>query len=1083
MFDTNYRLQKLKHIAVSKGGLCLSDKYVNTKTKLKFECDKGHGWECLDNNILKGSWCPQCGIEKRASKSRDNIEIFKQIAEEKGGKCLSDTYINALNTLEFECNKGHNWKAQPQRIKLGQWCRKCSYKTVAAKLKLDISELQNAAKLKGGKLLSTEFVNVGTKLLWECANGHQWFSAASNIRSGKWCKKCSSKKGSEPQKLSLEHYAEIAESKGGKLLSTEYVNSQSKLLWQCANKHQWFAIANQVKHRSWCKECTKVITAKKRRTPIEFFKEYAISKGGICLTDEYQNQKTRLIFQCSQKHQWTTAGSSLKSKNTWCPYCASPSLADTPKLKQQRLLELQKSAKERGGKLLSTEYINTKTKYKFQCAGGHTWATSIDVIRGGSWCKKCATKIVSDSQKDDLQTFVDIAISKGGKCLSTEYINATHKLLFECAEGHQWLGRPQGIKTRGTWCRKCYGTAKSDIEEMKSIATARGGSCLSSEYITDAVKLKWQCCEGHIWEASPNNIKHDKWCPTCSEGLGERICRLFFQRYFGFHFIKVRPDWLRNSKGFLLELDGYSKELNLAFEHQGRQHYSEISFFSKRISYDEEKRILCKERGVTLIEIPEVLSDTKIKDLKPFIIQECRKNNIELPANINEIEITPLEIFTFTKNQERRLLAQRAEAKIISQGGGLIETHLSDKGISFKVICSNNHHWSISNTNLFRDKWCPYCKREATRSIHFKKEDAAKPEEVHRQKLAVKKLLKEDYNKSDRKDLSIQKMLAVANSKGGECISTEYLTDIIPLLWRCEKGHEWQATPNRIKNGGWCPSCSGTVKTTFEDIIHRIEKRGGKCFSNSFTNNYSKLDVECKHNHKFSTTVKSIKMDCWCPKCAIDERARKKRLSIDDMTLLAKRKNGKCLSTSYTNGTTKLLWECGSGHQFHSRPGNVKTGYWCPKCATNKIVEKAAYERKKLIEEILSNRQGKAVSIDTSFNRQSETTWQCKNGHTWKSRIGNIIDGHWCPRCSNKENWNKKKTTIEEVNEFAQSKGGDCLSNEYIDAISKLIFRCKEGHAWTAIWSNIKSKGSWCPQCASKHRWDKRRQKESTLTL
>ncbi len=771
-------IEKLKQIALSKGGLCLSDKYVNSKTKLQFKCVNGHTWESISSNIIKGSWCPTCGIEKRASQSRDNIGIFKRIATEKGGKCLSDNYINALHTLEFECNKGHRWRAQPQRIKIGQWCRKCSYKTIAAKNKLDISELQNAAIENGGKLLSAEFTNVRIKLLWECAKGHQWLSAASNIRSGNWCKKCSSKKGSEPQKLSLEHFAEIAVSKGGKLLSTEYVNSQSKLFWECANGHQWFASANQVKHRSWCKECANVVTAKKRRTPIEYFKEYAIGKGGICLTENYVNQKTRLTFQCSKGHQWTVGGGSLKGKETWCRYCSSPWLADTPELKKQRFVELKKIAEERGGKLLSTEYINTKTKYDFQCASGHSWSTSLDVIRGGSWCKKCATKIVSESQKDNLQTFIDIAISKGGKCLSTEYINATNKLTFVCSEGHQWLGRPQGIK-RGNWCRKCYGTAKSDIEEMKSIASARGGSCLSLDYVTDAIKLKWQCSEGHTWEATPNNIKRDKWCPICSEGLGERICRLFFQKIFGFEFIKVRPDWLISSKGFPLELDGYCEELKLAFEHQGRQHYKTISMYSKREHYDEEKRVLCEANKISLIEIPEILTDTKIKDLKQVILQECFKQNVSVPIKTKDIEITPYEIFTYTKTEERRQLVERARKFIENKNATLIDTSLLDNGIYFKVQCKENHQWNILSYNLFKNKWCPKC--------------------------AINE-------RANKKRGTIEEMQEIAKSRGGICLSKKYVSSQHKLQWECASKHQWLCSPNKIKAGSWCLFCAGSRK-------------------------------------------------------------------------------------------------------------------------------------------------------------------------------------------------------------------------------------------------------------------------------
>lgn len=836
----------------------------------------------------------------------------------------------------------------------------------------------------------------------------------------------------------------------------------------------------------------------KHSTPVEFFKKYAISRGGVCLTDKYENQKTRLTFRCAKNHEWTTGGGSLKSRNSWCPYCANPSLANSPELKQERLAALQQLAESKGGKLLSTEYVNSKNKLSFMCSEGHTWNTVAHSVEIGCWCKKCATKIVSETQRDNLQTFIDIAIEKGGKCLSTEYINASNQLLFECAEGHQWMGRPGGIK-RGTWCRKCYGTAKSDIEEMKSIAAERGGSCLSSEYVTDAVKLAWQCCEGHIWEASPNNIKHDKWCPTCSEGLGERICRLFFQRFFGFDFVKVRPTWLRNSKGFLLELDGYCEELGIAFEHQGRQHYSDVSFFSKRIRYDEEKRNLCQLRGIKLIEIPEVLNDIKIKDLKPFIIKECEKNSIELPDNIRQLEITPLEIFTYTKNQERRLLAQKAEAKIISKGGTLLGTHLTDKGISFEILCANKHRWSITNSNLSRDRWCPMCRQEISSNLRLAKKETARQKADARQELLAEKqrlhsaskqkaetrkllaVVKNSHPKADRKQLSIQKMLAVANAYGGECLSEKYVNDTTPLLWTCDNEHQWSATPNRIKNGGWCPECASNKKGSFAQITQLVLSRGGKCHSDSYVNNYTKVELECEHKHRFTTTVKSLKRGSWCPQCAIEERARKKRLSIDDMHLLASRKHGKCLSTLYTNSTTKLLWECENGHQFYSKPGNVQTGYWCPKCAVDNIVDKAAKQRKIIVEQILKDKQGEIISIDTNFGRKDEAIWRCKKGHEWKTRIENILDGHWCPRCSNSENWNDKKTSIREVRQFAQSKGGDCLSPSYDTAKTKLTFICKEGHTWSALWHNVKSKGCWCPKCASKHRWDIRKKESQSF--
>ncbi len=56
------------------------------------------------------------------------IEEMRSIAEERGGKCLSDTYAGAMTKLTWECAEGHQWEAKPNNIKSGSWCRKCSHK-------------------------------------------------------------------------------------------------------------------------------------------------------------------------------------------------------------------------------------------------------------------------------------------------------------------------------------------------------------------------------------------------------------------------------------------------------------------------------------------------------------------------------------------------------------------------------------------------------------------------------------------------------------------------------------------------------------------------------------------------------------------------------------------------------------------------------------------------------------------------------------------------------------------------------------------------------------------------------------------
>ena len=119
-----------------------------------------------------------------------------------------------------------------------------------------------------------------------------------------------------------------------------------------------------------------------------------------------------------------------------------------------------------------------------------------------------------------IQVMNKIAKQRGGECLSDDYVNSQAKLKWRCNEGHEWEATPNNIK-KGTWCPVCRYNERGKkrrltIENMMSIASERGGKVLSKDYITSYTKLKWHGAEGHIWEATPNNIRSGRWCPFCS---------------------------------------------------------------------------------------------------------------------------------------------------------------------------------------------------------------------------------------------------------------------------------------------------------------------------------------------------------------------------------------------------------------------------------------------------------------------------------------------------------------------------------------------------------------------------------------
>jgi|SRR3989344_8398456 len=109
----------------------------------------------------------------------------------------------------------------------------------------------------------------------------------------------------------------------------------------------------------------------------------------------------------------------------------------------------------------------------------------------------------------------ELANSRHGKCLSTNYKNNKIKLEWQCSKGHIWNAVTGDIKD-GHWCPYCGGSAKKSIQDCKRIAAEKGGQCLSNEYTNNKTMLKWKCEKSHIWESSAHNIVAGHWCHKCA---------------------------------------------------------------------------------------------------------------------------------------------------------------------------------------------------------------------------------------------------------------------------------------------------------------------------------------------------------------------------------------------------------------------------------------------------------------------------------------------------------------------------------------------------------------------------------------
>lgn len=112
------------------------------------------------------------------------------------------------------------------------------------------------------------------------------------------------------------------------------------------------------------------------------------------------------------------------------------------------------------------------------------------------------------------------------------------------------------------------------------------------------------------------------------DSKGETECRRVLQKIFRRPFNKERPDFLRNpvtGNRVNLELDCYDKDLKIAVEYNGIQHYEYTPYFhkNKEAFYnqkyrDEMKRNMCSKYGIKLIEVPYTV---KIHDIEGYLLK------------------------------------------------------------------------------------------------------------------------------------------------------------------------------------------------------------------------------------------------------------------------------------------------------------------------------------------------------------------------------------------------------------------------------------------------------------------------------
>ena len=544
----------LKHVE-GKGGRIISGELLNRQSKLTVQCNLEHQWVTSVSSFRNGRWCPYCAGNKvdyaeevalilemhsgelitknvksvkmklqwRCASGHDfkksilkikQSKIFcshcnntarltltdmNRLALEKGGVCLSSSYINSTSKLKWKCGNGHIFYSSASSVKNGNtWCPECNYYLNEEIYRSMFEHIFDTNFKKSrpdflinnitGYRLELDGYSSELKIAFEY-NGEQHYK---NIFFGDHREKLKN------IKIRDELKRRLCNQHGVKLFVIKY----SEHIEDVFKKVRSFAVSIDIKGAEF-KEFREFSPGAQVINMLDELQGLAKSKGGVLVSKSYLGSHRKHRWQCGEGHVWSAAVSKIKS-DQWCPECA--------KNKKKTLQDFNSIIVQKGGKLITNKYINVDQLLDIECMEGHLFSlTGRQLLHSNIWCNHCEIKQYAER---DIINYVE---SKGGRVIELEYTGSrSDECIIECSDLHRWKIKVGLLLERKSWCRSCNGTAKLSIDDMQQYAKSFGGVCVSQEYNSNRENLIWRCVNGHEWTATFGAMKRRlKFCKKC----------------------------------------------------------------------------------------------------------------------------------------------------------------------------------------------------------------------------------------------------------------------------------------------------------------------------------------------------------------------------------------------------------------------------------------------------------------------------------------------------------------------------------------------------------------------------------------
>jgi hypothetical protein len=314
------------------------------------------------------------------------------------------------------------------------------------------------------------------------------------------------------------------------------------------------------------------------------------------------------------------------------------------------------------------------------------------------------------------------------------------------------------------------------------------------------------------------------------------------------------------------------------------------------------------------------------------------------------------------------------------------------------------------------------------------------------------------------------------------------------VWWKCQFGHEWQATVSNRVLGTGCPYCSNRevdqtyyLATTHPQLVPEWHpSKNGDLRPENFTaGSNKKVWWKCPvaDDHEWQASIADRRQGYGCPYCAGKRVCKSNSLAAKRLDLVKEwhpTKNGGLTPWDVTPGSGKRVWwKCpvSDDHEWEARVCSRTTmGSGCPCCANLKAVKSncLATTHPELAKQWHPTKNGTQAPEDVVATSPRKVWWKCPvaDDHEWQASIASRARlGAGCSCCARftvvKSNC-LATTHPKLAKEWHPTKNGDLTPDKVTSGSERKVWwKCPKGpdHEWQARIDHRAKVSSGCPRC------------------